>query len=344
MNLSEDENNLSYSRLLDKSHLFTNDKINSPTIVKLLLRYSINFLEKQKNNVVRNEDVDNPNSKSLIDNYDALINEVKIMQQKIKSNEINIENIKLHQLDKEMINSLKQLFDNLIYIYYKCRLYKYFKKFKKTTKKQKYDQIINRILDYLSINFNQITNGLELMKLNYKTKGCKSHFYNIDAKNLTLNIKKSQNDYPDKSFNLKTDVTRVLYGIKSKNLRKKILAKDKDSKELELLRYPWRFLSIITKSRSIDLYCDDDQLNNMFYGLTYFFVDNMMLYKINSASYFVLNKIKLKIAVVLREKYKGKEENTPNIIIKLINERAIQNISFTKLFLIFNKFKKNKNK
>ena len=345
MNLSEDENNLSASHLLDKSHLFTNEKINSPIIVKLLLRYSINFLETQKNNVIQNEDDNNPNSKSIIDNYDTLINEVKIMQQKIKSNEINIENIKLHQLDKEMIHSLKQLFDNLIYIYYKCRLYKYFKKFRKETKKQRYNQNINQILDFLTMNLDEIVNGLTLIKLNYKTKGYKTHFYNIDTNNLTLNIWKNQNDnYPNKTFNFKTDVTKVIYGIKSKNLRKKILAKDKDIKELELLRVPWRFLSIITKSRSIDLYCDDKQLNNMFYGLKCFFIDKKMSYKISSTNYFVLNKIKLKIAIVLKEKYKGKEENIPNIVKKLINEKAIQNISFTKLFLIFNKFKKIKNK
>ena len=345
MNLSEDENNLSYSHLLDKSHLFTNEKINSPIIVKLLLRYSINFLEIQKNNAIQKENINNPNSKSIIDNYDALINEVKIMQQKIKYNEINIENIKLHQLDKEMINSLKQLFDNLIYIYYKCRLYKYFKKFRKAAKKQRNNHNINQILDFLTMHLNEIENGLILIKLNYKTKGYKTHFYNIDINNLTLNILKSQNDnYPNKTFNLKTDVIKVIYGIKSKNLRKKILSKDKDTKELELLRFPWRFISIITKSRSIDLYCDDEQLNNMFYGLKCFFIDKMMPHKINSTNYFVLNKIKLKIAVVLKKKYKRKEENIPNIIQKLSNEKAIQSISFTKLFLIFNKFIKIKNK
>ena len=82
----------------------------------------------------------------------------------------------------------------------------------------------------------------------------------------------------------------------------------------------------------------------MFYGLKCFFIDKMMPHKINSTNYFVLNKIKLKIAVVLKKKYKRKEENIPNIIQKLSNEKAIQSISFTKLFLIFNKFIKIKNK
>ena len=274
-----------------------------------------------------------------------MINEVEIMQQKIQTKEINIENIKLHQLDKEMINALKQLFDNLIYIYYKSKLYKYFRKFRNKAKKVKYNECIDQILDFLTANSEELINGLFLIKINYKTKGYKNHFYNIDVENLTLNIRKTENDnYPSKSFNLKNDVIKVQYGIKSRNLRKKLLGKEKEPKIIEFLQIPWRFLSIVTKSRSIDLYCYDDQLNYMFYGLKYFLIDRKMPYKINSTTYFVLNKIKLKIAIKLKEKYKGKEDNIPNIVKKLISEKAIQSISFTKLFLLFNKYKKIKNK
>ena len=343
MNLSEDENDMSYSHLLDKSHLFTNEKINSPIFVLLLLRYSTNFLKNQKEKSIQNQDLNN--QKSIIENYDTLINEVEIMQQKIQTKEINIENIKLHQLDKEMINALKQLFDNLIYIYYKSKLYKYFRKFRNKAKKVKYNECIDQILDFLTANSEELINGLFLIKINYKTKGYKNHFYNIDVENLTLNIRKTENDnYPSKSFNLKNDVIKVQYGIKSRNLRKKLLGKEKEPKIIEFLQIPWRFLSIVTKSRSIDLYCYDDQLNYMFYGLKYFLIDRKMPYKINSTTYFVLNKIKLKIAIKLKEKYKGKEDNIPNIVKKLISEKAIQSISFTKLFLLFNKYKKIKNK
>ena len=97
IDLSDDENNLSFSHLLDKSHLFTNEKINSPIFVKILLRYSINFLENQKENILQNSEINNINLSK--ENYDILLNEVKLMQQKIENNEINIENIKLHHLD-----------------------------------------------------------------------------------------------------------------------------------------------------------------------------------------------------------------------------------------------------
>ena len=107
MNISEDENNLSFSHLQDKSHIFTNEQINSLIIIKLLLRFSINFLEEKKI-----KEINKSNNKN--NNYDILINEVKIMLKKISNNEISIENVKIHHLDKEVINSLKQLFDNLI--------------------------------------------------------------------------------------------------------------------------------------------------------------------------------------------------------------------------------------
>ena len=82
----------------------------------------------------------------------------------------------------------------------------------------------------------------------------------------------------------------------------------------------------------------------MFYGLKFFFIDNNIPFKINSTNYFVLNKIKLKIAIKLKQKYKisegeNEEENIPTILKQLIKEKAIQNISFTKLFLLFNKYK-----
>ena len=67
MNLSEDENNLSTSYLLDKSHLFTNDKINSPIFIELLLRYSINFLEEQKKYLLKNENFNDDKANENID-------------------------------------------------------------------------------------------------------------------------------------------------------------------------------------------------------------------------------------------------------------------------------------
>lgn len=332
--ISEDESNLSFSHLQDKSHIFTNENINSLIIIKLLLRFSLNFLEEKKN-----KEINASNNKN--NNYDILINEVKIMLQKISNNEIGTENVKIHQLDKEMINSLKQLFDNLIYIYYKSKLFKYFKKFRKKAKKLKNFECINEILDFLIFNSEKLVNGLKLVKINYKSNGYKKHIYNIDEENNCFCVWKNKNlNYPSKLYNLEKDIIKVTYGNKTRNLRRKLLSKDADKESIKFLRIPWRILSIITRKRSIDLYCDDNQINYMFYGLKYFFIDNKVPYKINSTNYFVINKIKLKIAIILKQKFKDEEkENIPNIIKLLIKEKSIQNISFTKLFLLYNKYK-----
>ena len=341
-NISDDENNVSYSHLLDKSHLLTNDKINSPIFVKLLLRFSLNFLKNQKKKLLENNNEIN-NQKNMIDNYNTLIEEIKIMNKKIELNEINIENIPIHQLDKEMINSLKQLFDNLIYIRYKCVLSQAFKKYRSKVKKKKNAKIIKKIVKFLSGHYESLTKGMNLIKINYKSNGFKTHFYDIDEENLTFNIRKDEtNDYPTKSYHIQNEIIKIQYGIKSRNLRKKLLSKDKDLEMLRLLRCPWRFISIITRERSIDFYCDDEQIDDMFYGMKNFLTDNYVPFKINSTNYYLLNKTKIKIAIELKKKYQEEDEqNIPKIVQSLLRERAIQNISFAKLFLLYNKYMNN---
>ena len=87
----------------------------------------------------------------------------------------------------------------------------------------------------------------------------------------------------------------------------------KDAVRIAVL--PWRFLSIITRERSIDFYCDDEQINDIFYGMKYFLTDNNVPFKINSVNYYLLNKTKIKIAIELKKKYQEEdEENVPNIV------------------------------
>ena len=186
---------------------------------------------------------------------------------------------------------------------------------------------------------------MNLFKINYKSEGYKINYYNIDEKNLTFNIRNKKGETnPSKSYFLKNDIIKVSYGIKTKNLRKKLLLSgDKDKGSFELLRKPWLLVSIITKSRSIDLYGEEKDINNLFYGLKYYLIDNRMHYKINSATYFLLNKIKLKLPLLMRVKLKGKNkgrEKKNSLIDQLIEEKAIQAISFTKLFLLYNKYTK----
>jgi len=77
--------------------------------------------------------------------------------------------------------------------------------------------------------------------------------------------------------------------------------------------------------------------------MKYFLTDNNVPFKINSVNYYLLNKTKIKIAIELKKKYQEEdEENVPNIVHELLREKAIQNISFAKLILLYNKFTNNK--
>ena len=138
------------------------------------------------------------------------------MNEKIESKEINIDNIPIHQLDKEMINSLKQLFDNLIYIRHRVILYRAFKKYRSKTKKIKNAKTIKKILNFLTYHAESLSKGMNLIKINFKSNGFKTHFYDIDNNNMTFNVRKEEtNDYPSNSYNLQDDIIKIQYGKQS---------------------------------------------------------------------------------------------------------------------------------
>ena len=186
---------------------------------------------------------------------------------------------------------------------------------------------------------------MSLIKINHKTKGYKIHFYNIDNDSNTFNIRDIETQqYPTYSYKLSKDITKIMYGVKSSNLVKKLLSKkDKDEELLKLFKSPWKFFSIIVKKKSLDFYCEEEeQLNNWFYGLKLFINDNNVGYKIISTNKFVLNKIKYKIVFKLKEakkneKVKDKNKKYGNIIGRLSKEIGLHNISFAKLILLYNK-------
>ena len=187
---------------------------------------------------------------------------------------------------------------------------------------------------------------MNLIKINYGSKGYKMHFYNIDMDSNTFNARSlASQQCPTNSYQLSKDITKITYGIKAENLKKKIIdKKDKDTDAIKLLNFPWRFLSLATKKRSVDLYCEDDQLNNWFYGLKYMTNYYNIDYKIISTNKFVINKIKFKLVLQLKESLKNeeiKDENNiyKNVIQKICKKKGMgmESISFTKLMLLYNK-------
>ena len=331
-NFENESENFSQSKILDKSHLFTNEKISTPIFIKLLLKYSLNYLKKINNK--KNEFIT------------TLIKEIELLLDKIKKDLINIEIINLKFLDIEITQSLKTLFDNLILIYYKSKLKKSFFKFKQQINKQ--IKIENEILisKFLEENLKKVENGFKLTKINFSSSGIKEHFYQIDQKNNNFCISKNANDKNKDNKNLNKEIIKIVYGFSSRNIKKKIIKEKDDIKNL--IKIPCKFLSIVLKERSIDLFMGNDKNNDIinyyFYGFYYYYQKKNLLFKINSCSFFVHLRTKFKLIWKLKQMYKNgklkeKNENSLKLVQDIFNEKGIQKFSFVKLFLLYAQFK-----
>ena len=330
----------------------------SPNLVKLCLKYSLNYLIKKKNflldnNTNNNNEIENKNndsqiqdnSQEQINNLNSLINELEILIKKINSYEIDISPIKKTKLNPDIINNIKLIFENLSRINYKSLLCLNFHKFRDKSLKIKLNEIYLNIDNFLDKNYEQIIKGMTLMKINYNSKGHKYYYYSIDSDSNTLQVRKKEGDpYPIDSYNLFRDVTKITYGIRSKNLIKKLKNENEnDSETRKFLRMPWKIISFILQKKSIDLYIDDNQVDTWFYGLKSF-TKNDVEYKIMSTNKFLINKIKYRIGIKLKrdvDDEKIDEYKYISLIKKIIKEKAFHNITFTKLFLLYNKLIKD---
>ena len=349
-------------KIIDKKKYKNKFKLNeeSPFLVKLCLKYSLNYLNKKRDFLInnannkkqtknKNENNDseiNNNSEETINNLNLLIKELEILIKKINSYEIDISSIKKTKINPDIINNIKILFQHLSKINYKSLIYLTFHKFREKLLKIKINEMYLNIDNFLDKNYELIIKGMRLMKINYSSKGHKYYFYNIDSDSNTLQIRQKEGDpYPSVSYNLFKDVTKITYGIKSKNLIKKLKNKNECNDETrKYLRMPWRFISFVLQKKSIDLYLENDQVDTWFYGLQNF-TKNGVEYKISSTNKFLLNKVKYRIVIKLKCAVNDGEiveEKSVNLVKKILKEKAVQNITFTKLILLYNKLVKDK--
>ena len=198
----------------------------------------------------------------------------------------------------------------------------------------------------MNAQLTKIQNGDDLQKINFTSSGIKVHSYKIDDKGNFQIRDKNTDKKPKKVLNLNNNIIKVMYGFSSQGIKKKILSKDNDNDFLKLTNSPWKFLSLITKERSIDLFCENNKINNWFYGLKHYFNNNNIPFKIISTNNYVLNKIKFKIVKKLKDNFqndnlKENDNNSKQIIKNLIKEKGIQKFSFCKILLLYDKFCKD---
>ena len=313
-------------------------------LIKLLIKICLNYLIIERKNLERgsiNNKYENENENiENINNINKLIKELERLIKKINNNEIDISSINIQKVNENILNNVKKIFMKISSIYNKLLVQYYYIKFKKTLKR-KLNQKTEKVIDtFLDKNYGKISQEMKLIKINNKTKGYKYNYYNLDD-NYSLIIKSSKNQLkPTYNYSLLKDVTKITYGIMTNNLVNKKMDKNNEPDIKNFFKTPWRFMSFITKKKSIDLYLEDEELENWFYGLKCFTKDNAVEYKLISTNKFVLTKIKLKIITKIKKLKKNipeeeKDSKKSKFIRKLVKNKTIESCSFTKLFCFY---------
>ena len=296
------------------------NKLNTVFFTKLLLKYALKYIKKN---------INNPSLEK------QLCSHIEFTLKFLDNEELDISYLKLSDLSPEIAKSLELLFKNLLKIYERKVLLKYFTRYKNICNK------INRKKRNIAINkmferyFMAIKTGEVLMKINYNSKDTKMHHYLLDAKKNCISVfNKTGGSEPESEIYFK-NIIKILYGIKTNNLFKKI-------KNLPNNDQPYLYMSFLLRNRTIDLSFSEKNVKKWFYGLYYYLVNTNKSYKINSCTNFILNRTKMKINYFLNNIGENKSEGDNDYKIKFEIKAAIKNRNntFVKSILLYNKINK----
>ena len=309
--ISNRRNNLNINNNINEN----NNGLNTIFFTKILLRYALSYI---RNNI---------NDPTLVK---QLCSHIEFTLKFLNNDDLDISYLKLNDLSPEITKSLELLFKNLFLIYERSKLNNYFQKFKRKIMKlnRKYADII--INDMLERYYSGIKKGEVLMKINYNSKDTKMHFYVLDIKRNSISIfNKMGANKPESEIPFKK-IRKILYGIKTTNLIKKI-------KTLPYNDQPYLYMSFILKDRSIDLAFSDKSIKKWFYGLYYHLMSINENYKIISCTNFILNRIKMKMNSSLNN---SGENNDYRMKFQIKNAIRDKNNTFIKSLLLYNRINK----
>ena len=315
---------------LNDSFLLNNKNIENKenkVLIKLLLK-----------NAIKNLNINCNEEKDLIKNH--LKNALVL----IENNRINWELLSILNINKDLIKSIKTLFNNLLTIKEKLILREYFHKYKLNT--LGYASLKNTLMkrqlkseSFLKNQLQSLEEGSILMKINFSSKGYNEHFFRLCLvdNEYYFSVHKTISDIkPYKVINLK-ELCDITIGIETDNLKNKIT--DKFLKEFK----PWNLMSFWFGERTYDLYFDNDIEMNKWFEAVYYF--NKYILKKNkikrNLGYYFFNKLKLKMLYKLKN-----FENTLPIIEQLkyyfeLNQLEYFSIPFPKSLILYLKVYKN---
>ena len=133
-------------------------------------------------------------------------------------------------------------------------------------KQKQTENIVDKMLERYYIG---IKSGEVLMKINYNSQDTKMHFYSLDTKRSCISVyNKSGGSKPESEIPFKK-IIKVLYGIKTQNLIRKINSLPNSDQH-------YLYMSFLLKDRSIDLTFSDKSIKKWFYGI-YFYLTKWLL-------------------------------------------------------------------
>ena len=307
---------------LDKINNTSNNRSNLDTVVftKLLLKYALKYIHKT---------INNPSLEK------QLCSHIEFTLKFLDNEELDISYLNLNDLSPEIAKSLELLFHNLLNIYRRSVLIKYFKRYKKICLK------LNRKEGMISLNkmlercFMSIKTGEVLMKINYNSKDTKMHHYLLDPKKNCISVfNKTGGSEPESEIYFK-NIIKILYGIRTNNLIKKI-------KTLPNSDQPYLYMSFLLKRRTIDLTFSDKNVKKWFYGLYYYLMNTNRSYKIISCTNFIISRTKMKMNYFLNNIGENKSEMDDNYKLKFQIKGVVKNRNntFVKSLILYNKIYK----
>jgi len=317
-----------YKKLYDLENEINNNNDNNTFInndnkglMKLLFKHALNYIKNE-------DDTENNDIKTQI------ITAIKLLE----NDEIDCSNISILNINNEITKSLKLLFENLIIIHTKVILREALYQFKFNT--VGYYKLSEKMLEkyressiYLKTKLEKLSEGIELKKFHFSSKGHTIHFYKISTQendNYNLMIYKKINDNKPMKVIPLSEILDITVGCFSKNLQKRLYPN-------VIKKYkPWLFLSIYFSKRTIDLYFEkDEDINEWFLGIYYYMWKIQKKKDLPSINQYFFNKLKLKLL------YKIKEMEGDLQILEQIkkfqneNEGEYQNLPKSKTILLY---------
>ena len=199
--------------------------------------------------------------------------------------------LKIIQKTKE--NKLSYIIKN---IYYKLNKAKYLKVFQINSIRKTIELNNEKLQKFYNYQYQNIIEGNIITKLNFGNNGIKEHFYRVNTNNEQIDCFKdfknmcSGKPYKILKFN---QINKISFGIKTNNLINKIKIVPHSSET-------WKFLSFTSNKNSLDLIFNSDiTTKKWFYGIQYILKNANKQFKINSATGYIILKLKMVIAFKL---------------------------------------------